>query len=95
MKRALLLLIVLGLAMAGIECALSLVPHTHGGDVDHSKHTACPIHQAAQQDIQLETSVPVFPFDPAPDALIAEPPLVFPALLIDRGFPSRGPPARA
>mgnify|MGYP001608714618 CR=1 len=45
MKKSLAVLILLSVLSMGLVGALSIVPHVHGDDFDHSKHTACPIYQ--------------------------------------------------
>ncbi|MBI4432326.1 MAG: hypothetical protein HY592_02445 [Candidatus Omnitrophica bacterium] len=54
MKKTILCLAVAAVLAAGVMGGLSLLPHTHGDDVDHSQHTTCPIHQFGLQGFQAE-----------------------------------------
>lgn len=44
-KKILTCLLAACVVLTGGLAALSLVPHTHGNDLDHSRHESCPIHQ--------------------------------------------------
>ena len=45
MKKSLAFLAILSVLVLGAVSALSVVPHAHGNDLDHSKHSSCPIYQ--------------------------------------------------
>ena len=45
MKKTLSLLVVLSVLSFGAVGALSVVPHVHGKDFNHSQHETCPIYQ--------------------------------------------------
>lgn len=45
MKKLLSALILSSFLAMGAVAALSVVPHAHGNDYDHSQHENCPIHQ--------------------------------------------------
>jgi hypothetical protein len=52
LRRPLALLLFLSILSVGMVGALSVVPHVHGDDFDHSKHASCPIHQLGQHGFQ-------------------------------------------
>ena len=60
MRKALTLTLILCLAFAGAEAALSALPHTHGSDLDHSRHAGCPVYQMGLHGFQAETAAFVF-----------------------------------
>lgn len=45
MKKTLSALIVLTVLSCSIIGALSVLPHVHGKDFNHSQHETCPVHQ--------------------------------------------------
>ena len=45
MKRTLACLAIAGIFLSAGLFAFSVLPHSHGGDLDHSKHPNCPVHQ--------------------------------------------------
>ncbi len=45
MKRFLAVLTVVFILLLGMVGALSVIPHSHGNDFDHSKHQTCPVYQ--------------------------------------------------
>jgi hypothetical protein len=48
MRKKLFVLFVLAAVVSSFGlAALNVLPHTHGTDLDHSQHTACPVHQAS------------------------------------------------
>ncbi len=44
-KKLFILFLVMVLVFTGGMAALSVLPHAHGEDLDHSKHSTCPVHQ--------------------------------------------------
>jgi len=56
MKKSLAFLILLSVLSMGMAGALSIVPHTHGNDFDHSKHAACPIYQVGLHGLEAAIS---------------------------------------
>jgi hypothetical protein len=60
MKKFFVILGVLAIACVSVTGALAVVPHGHDGDLDHSRHTACPVYQAGLHS--LECVSPVFSF---------------------------------
>ena len=44
-KKVLAVLIVFFVVILALVGALSVIPHAHGKDFDHSKHQSCPIYQ--------------------------------------------------
>lgn len=49
MKKRLVFFLALGLALAAVA---PLVPHSHGGDDDHSQHADCPLYRLHQNPAQ-------------------------------------------
>ena len=47
-KKLFSLFLIVALVFTGGMAALSVLPHAHGGDLDHSKHSTCPVHQISQ-----------------------------------------------
>jgi hypothetical protein len=47
MKKSLAIFVLFCVLLSGGIAALSLVPHVHGDDFDHSEHQTCPIHQVS------------------------------------------------
>lgn len=45
MKRILAIIGIVTILAMGLVGALSVVPHSHGKDFNHSQHENCPIHQ--------------------------------------------------
>ncbi len=45
MKKFLAVLTVVFILFLGVVGALSVIPHAHGNDFDHSKHQNCPVYQ--------------------------------------------------
>ena len=45
MKRLLSILAIVAIFSLSIIAALSIIPHVHGDDLDHSHHESCPLHQ--------------------------------------------------
>jgi len=45
MRKFLALLTVVGVIVLTFVGALSVVPHAHGHDLDHSTHKSCPVYQ--------------------------------------------------
>ena len=45
MKKTLSLIVVLSVLFFGVVGALSVIPHVHGKDFNHSQHETCPIYQ--------------------------------------------------
>ena|SRR3989338_7537991 len=45
MKKLLAVLTVVFILFLGLIGALSVIPHAHGNDFDHSKHQSCPVYQ--------------------------------------------------
>ena len=50
MKKCLAGLSIVAVLFLGIVGALAVIPHTHGHDVDHSKHQSCPVYQFGIQN---------------------------------------------
>ena len=48
MKKLFIILLVIVFALTGVCAALSVLPHVHGHDFDHSKHSTCPVFQVSQ-----------------------------------------------
>ena len=44
-KKVLAVLIVFFVVVLALVGALSVIPHAHGADFNHSKHPTCPIYQ--------------------------------------------------
>ena len=60
MKRFLVILTIFTISCLGFVGALSVVPHGHGDDLDHSSHTPCPVHQLrAHFSADISSSFPV------------------------------------
>jgi hypothetical protein len=55
MKKSPALFILFAVLFMGMVEALSLIPHTHGDDFNHSKHSACPIYQAGLHGLEAVT----------------------------------------
>ena len=45
MKKVLAVLLVCFVVMLALLGALSVFPHVHGNDFDHSAHKSCPVYQ--------------------------------------------------
>ena len=45
MKKILSLVVVSSVLIFGLVGALSVIPHAHGKDLDHSQHQTCPVYQ--------------------------------------------------
>lgn len=45
MKKFLAVLTVVFILLLGMLGALSVIPHAHENDLDHSKHQSCPVYQ--------------------------------------------------
>jgi hypothetical protein len=56
-KKFLALLIILLIFAFGAVGALSVVPHAHGNDFDHSQHSSCPIYQFSVHGFNAITSL--------------------------------------
>ena len=41
---------------AAVVGALSVLPHAHGDDLDHSKHQTCPVYQFGLHDSSSEAT---------------------------------------
>lgn len=41
---------------AAVLGALSVIPHAHGDDLDHSKHQTCPVYQQGLQDSSADVA---------------------------------------
>ncbi len=52
LRKPLALLLFLSILSVGMVGALSVIPHVHGDDFNHSKHASCPIHQLVQHGFQ-------------------------------------------
>ena len=48
MKKSFLIFLIVVFALAGVASALTIVPHVHGNDFNHSKHHECPVYQAGK-----------------------------------------------
>ena len=46
-KKLFALILIAALVFTGGLAALSVLPHTHGKDFDHSKHSTCPVYQVS------------------------------------------------
>ena len=57
MKKRLAILLLLSILSMGMAGALSVVPHVHGEDWNHSENTACPIYQAGIQGLDAVVTV--------------------------------------
>ncbi len=45
MKKFLAVVTIVFILFLGVVGALSVIPHAHGNDFDHSKHQNCPVYQ--------------------------------------------------
>ncbi len=52
MKKLFSVFIIAGVVCLALIGALSVVPHVHGDDFNHSEHASCPIHQLGQHGFQ-------------------------------------------
>jgi len=61
-KKALAVLAVCFVVILALVGALSVVPHVHGNDFDHSTHKSCPIYQFSLHSVNfaLHTTALVF-----------------------------------
>ena len=88
---------VAALAVAAMVCvagvgALSVVPHVHGGDLDHSKHSTCPVYQFSLHSFQgvfeVFCLIAVFCFV----RILAKPRFIFQSFATDPIARLRSPP---
>ena len=57
MKKFLAALAIAAIFSLAIVGALAIVPHTHGSDLNHSKHSTCPVYQFGLHGFQAAFSV--------------------------------------
>lgn len=58
MRKFLAFTLAASLLFVGAETALAAIPHSHGGDFDHSSHRDCPVHQTQLQGPDLALAAP-------------------------------------
>ena len=56
MKKKLSLLLVLSVLFFGVVGALSVVPHVHSKDFNHSQHETCPVYQFGIGNVHADVS---------------------------------------
>ena len=56
MKKSLALLAALSVFALGAVGALSVIPHVHGKDLNHSQHETCPVHQFGHGNVHADVS---------------------------------------
>ena len=54
MKKILSVFVVSSVLFLGIIGALSVVPHVHGKDSNHSQHETCPVHQFGVSNVHVD-----------------------------------------
>jgi hypothetical protein len=59
-KKIFACLLAVCVVFAGGVAALSVVPHAHGADLDHSQHANCPVHQFSLSHACQASAAPVF-----------------------------------
>ncbi len=60
-SKPLSVLAVLAVVLFGIGAGLSILPHVHGNDFDHSQHKSCPVYQIGLHSTDI-VSASVFAF---------------------------------
>ena len=56
MKKTLSLVVVLSVLFFGVVGALSVIPHVHGKDFNHSQHETCPVYQFGVSNVHADVS---------------------------------------
>ena len=56
MRKKLSLFLVISVLFFGVVGALSVVPHVHGKDFNHSQHQACPVYQFGISNVHADVS---------------------------------------
>ena len=56
MKKIFAMLVIAMTFSAVMVGALSVVPHVHGDDFDHSKHQTCPVYQQSLHDSDADVT---------------------------------------
>lgn len=59
LKRFLACLAIAAVLTVGVLCGLSLLPHTHGDDLDHSQNPHCPVHLVAGGHVDAVAVSPI------------------------------------
>ena len=55
-KKALSLVVILSVLFFGVVGALSVIPHVHGKDFNHSQHETCPVYQFGVSNVHADVS---------------------------------------